>query len=785
MPDHLSKKILTHIADRRYEPRQAEALAKDLGVRPDQLELFRETLDRLIHEGQVVLGSSQMLALPPPGPEMVGTFRGNKRGFGFIVPNSMVEHGDLFVPASRTGGAMNGDIVRARVCHEARRGRQEGKSPYTGSVVEIIQRSDRRYVGQLAKRGSLWVVMIDGDWAHPPAIVRDPDAKNAKAGNKVVIELVTYPDGRDAAECVITEVLGKNGEPDVETRAIMRTHGLEEKFPDAVQAEAREAVRSFDASKKQAGREDLTGRFICTIDPPDAKDYDDAIGIDRLDAKREKDGAAYELSVHIADVSAFVPIGSALDEEARARGNSVYLPRRVIPMLPEVLSNGVCSLQEGVPRFCKSAFLRFDAEGKVVGQRFANTVIQSAKRLTYLEAQALIDGDQEEAARHTKSESGYPAELKGCLEAMNELAIVLRRRRMRDGMIVLELPEVELIYDDDGRVINAEPEDDAFTHKIIEMFMVQANEAAARLFDGLEVPAIRRVHPDPQVYSMKELGHFARVAGYTIPERPTRFELQGLLKASHGKPAQRAIHMAVLRTLSRAEYSPAPLGHFALASEHYTHFTSPIRRYTDLLIHRLLDAYLEVGGGEPGAKAKAVAKKMADHANWLDEPSLVEAGKHCSSTERNAEQAERSLRNYLVLDLLSRHVGDEFEGTVTGVTGSGVFVQLDRYLVDGFVAIAELPGFISGVSRPRWNLNRRTGQLEEQTSGVRLSLGDRFVVRVVLVEPAARRLDLAVMKQVGGGPGQGAAKGKKKAKKTKKGAKQAKPAAKKKRARRR
>ncbi|MEM1099680.1 MAG: VacB/RNase II family 3'-5' exoribonuclease, partial [Planctomycetota bacterium] len=481
-----------------------------------------------------------------------------------------------------------------------------------------------------------------------------------------------------------------------------------------------------------------------TIDPPTAKDFDDAISIEKLTPGDEKDGAAWELGVHIADVAAFVLPGSALEAEAYVRGNSTYLPKRVIPMLPEVLSNGVCSLQPDVTRYAKSCFIRYDRKGKPLSSRFAKSVIKSAKRLTYLEAQALIDDNLKEAIKHCREDSGgttkYPRELIQKLKQMDELAKTIRGRRMDEGMIVLGLPSVELVFDEAGRVVDAEPEDDAFTHTIIEMFMVEANEAAARLFDKLDVPMIRRTHPEPDAHDVSELKQFARVAGYNIPSRPNRKELQQLLDAVRGKPQQQAVHIAVLRTMTKAEYSPNLIGHFALASEHYTHFTSPIRRYPDLIVHRGINAALEALAEHPKNK-KAVTRKLDEDSAVPEFDKLVEIGRHCSTTERNSADAERELRNYLVLELLAEHLGDDFAGTVSGVTGNGVFIQIDKYLVDGFVAVRELPQ----LPQDRWRFNRATGALVAERSGKTITIGDRFTVRIASVDLARRQMDLAVV----------------------------------------
>jgi len=754
MPERYTHRILSHVTDRRYRPKHAKELAQDLGVPDEDFNDFRTALDQLLDDEQVVLGDADAIALPPPGREMTGKFRLHERGFGFIIPESPTEHGDLFVPPEHTNNAMTGDTVRARVIHNKSRAGGD-RSPYTGRILEIVERGNNIYVGNLDKRGKQWVVEADGKSMSTPIIVRDPGAKDATRGDKVVVELTKFPDDGEWPEGVITEVLGEKGEPSVETQAVIKAFGLPEEFPGQVQEEARASAARFDEDRVPEDRDDLTDTLICTIDPPDARDFDDAISLRKLEGgdprKSDFPGAAYELGVHIADVSYFVRTKTALDDEARQRGNSTYLPRKVIPMLPELLSNGVCSLQEGVNRNAKSAFMYYDNGGNVVGQRFGSSVIRSRKRMTYLEAQALIDGDLREARRHAKTEPHYPSEVIQLVKRMDELARLIRKRRFRDGMIVLELPEVELIYDDSGRVTDAEPEDDAFTHKIIEAFMVEANEAVARLFDNMDVPMIRRIHPDPDALDFGDLRSFARVAGFNIPAHPNRNELQELLDSVRGKPAQRAVHLAVLKTLSKAEYSPMLIGHFALASEHYTHFTSPIRRYPDLIVHRALAAYLEERdkSGKTGGKRKNANKRLgkavAEHPQVPGEQELVEMGKHCSATERRSEKAERDLTAFLVLQLMADHMGDDFAGTVTGVTGGGIFIQLDRYLCEGFVKTTDLPGPDS----ERWNLNRSTGQLVAQRSGRIIQLGDTFNVRVANVDPARRKMDLTILETKG------------------------------------
>ncbi|RMH12455.1 MAG: VacB/RNase II family 3'-5' exoribonuclease [Planctomycetota bacterium] len=756
-------RLLAHLSHEGYEPKGREALAAELGAMEDRDE-FLAALDDFHREGLIDIdsnGAVRLASLPDRG-ELTGTFRGTSKGFGFVQPDNPVREGDIFIPAELTGGALSGDRVRIVFSRDRKRERYAGLGKqFRGEVVEILSRKRSNFTGEMVRQGDRWLAYPDGKEITDPIIVRDASSKNVKPGDKVVLEILEYPDNGALAEGVIVRVLGEAGAPDVETAAVIAAYGLPGPFPDECLQQARQVTRLFDEEidrwEKEGPpalsmRNDVTGRFdkskrefVLTIDPPDAKDYDDAISIRRLPADQ---GGGWQLGVHIADVAHFVEPDTPLDLEARERGNSVYLPRLVIPMLPELLSNGICSLQEGVPRYAKSAYIRYDSRGNVRAEGVASSLIQSAKRLTYLEAQALIDGDEEEARRHAKTEPNYTDELFTALHEMNQLARAIEARRHRQGMIHLELPEVVLLFDENGKVIDAEKEDDAYTHTIIEMLMVEANEVLARLFEGLRVPLLRRVHPEPAPSDVDHLQKAARVAGFTIPKSPTREEIQALLDATRGTPAARAVHMAVLRTLTKAEYSPAAIGHFALASGAYSHFTSPIRRYPDLTVHRALAEYLRLtdnGQNRPKTdrEKRALGARLRDRLP--DEATLVEIGRHCSQTEENAANAERELRQFLVLQLLAEKIGEEFTGVVTGVVPRGVFVQIDKYLADGMIKREDLPGDVTRSNKPpRWQIDQRTGALVDVHSGRSFNMGDIVRVTVSAVDLARRQLELLI-----------------------------------------
>jgi ribonuclease R len=733
MSEQVQSKILNHLKSANYRPVKPQTVADQLKLADGKnYHAFRDALRELMHAGRVVAGASGTVMLPTERSQeglILGAYRHNKRGFGFVVPTDPSGHEDLFIPEGHNNGAMGGDIVRAKITNKSHR---DGKAMFTGKITEIVERTQKRFVGSLAKISGEWVVLPDGNMLTEAILTPDAASRHIKIGTKVVVELTTYPgESGDKPKGVITEVLGAAGEKDVDLKAVIVQFNLPGEFPDEVKQQARAAIDSFDPEVEREKRLDLTDQIVCTIDPDDAKDYDDAISLRQL-----KNGY-WELGVHIADVSYFVPEGTALDLEAAERGNSCYFPGYVIPMLPEILSNGVCSLQEAVPRLCKSAFITYDEDANPVGTKFANTIINSRKRLRYKEAQAILD--RAKIIPHPQGDrtiKDYEPDVVELLFQMDTLAKRLHKRRLANGQITLDLPDTELVLDEEGKVVDAVPEDQSFTHTLIEMFMVEANEAVARLLDSLGVPFLRRTHPEPVGDSADRLRNFVQVAGFKLPKDLDRKAIQTLLASVKGKPESFTINLAVLKSLTRAEYSPKPIGHYALASEFYGHFTSPIRRYADLTIHRLLDRYFEAREKPEHAGGKKRKKKIVLH----DVPSfdqLIELGKHLGFTERRGDDAERELRQVKLLELLKNHVGEEFPGTVTGITNFGIFIQLQTYLIDGLIRYENLLD-------DWWDVDDRHGVVRGQRTGTKIGIGDQVIARIAKVDPARRELDLII-----------------------------------------
>lgn len=694
-------RIIKLLKKNGYEPLKLAHLAKAIGVSPENYEQFKTDFDQLRQAGHVIIGAKNLISLPSLSGQIVGTFRANPKGFGFVTPQQANTHGDLFIPPDATLEAMNGDIVIAKV---KKQGKRDGQMKYAGEIIEIIERAKNKFVGILLKHPEGWIVQPDGSGFTEPISVDDVTAKNAIEKDKVIVEILSYPTEKYLARGVIIEVLGKAGRYDTEIKAVIHQFHLPGEFDRECIEQSRQAASKFNPEKVK-GREDITDKIIVTIDPPDAKDFDDAISL-------EKDSEGnWVLGVHIADVSHFVTVDSPLDNEAKLRGNSAYLPGKTIPMLPEILSNGICSLQPQQKRFTKSAFITYDGNGDIISRRYANTIICSTQRLTYLQADGILKG-------HTKDTKPEVIRL---LRNMETLSRVIEQRRTANGMLHLEMPETELILDKSGQVVDATPADTSYPHTMIEMFMVEANEAVASLLDKQNIPFMRRIHPDPDILSTKNLTRLIKAFGYSLPKNPDRKDIQNLLDSVKGQDSSLAVNIAVLRSFEKAQYAPDNIGHYALASRHYCHFTSPIRRYADLLVHRVLDLYLH--------------NRVEDARNDSASQNLTEIGKHITFTEQEAESAENELKTVLILQMLSKKIGETINGVVTGLTNFGIFVQCKKFGIEGLIRMADL-------GNDSWKYNDKSQSIVGQHSGICIRMGQSLQASITSVNIPARQLNL-------------------------------------------
>ena len=714
-------RILAHMKNHHYHPVKTRALARFFDIREGDYPRFRHLVREMVDEGEIVVGTHRTLLPAPPEKKpargtFTGVFRLNPKGFGFLEPDDPAMTDDVFVPAPDTLDAITGDRVRARRVKRA--SRRPGQLPYTGRILEVLARGQTRFVGTYRLRGAAGTIKPDGGLLHDDIPVPDAAASGARPNDKVVFELLKYPAQNQRAEAVIVEVLGPRGDPGVDTLAVIRQYDLSDEFTEETLEAARAAAQRF-TDEEAARRTDLRDLLTITIDPEEARDYDDAVSIEPLD------GGAVRLGVHIADVSFFVRPGEPLDVEAYKRGTSAYLPTLVLPMLPELLSNGVCSLQEGQDRLVKSAFIHLDRDGRVVRTEFANAIIRNKKRLTYAQVNQVLD-----EGRHDVVEP----DVLQLLQEMNGLARRLLSRRRRDGYLELDLPAVDLVFDELGQVVDAQPEDQSFSHKIIEMFMVEANEGVARHLAKRRVPIMRRIHEPPNEDKLANMARFLKSCGHAIKDPQKRSSIQKLLKETRNTPAAYPAHVAVLRSMMQAKYAVSDEGHWALASDRYCHFTSPIRRYPDLSVHRAL-ARAEGWDGGPRSQRSPRRRGQAG----AEEPALAaleESAAHCSRTERRAEAAERELTKVKVLTLLEKHIGEEFTGVVAAAAEYGLFIGIPKYLIEGLVHVTDLRD-------DTYSFDTGTCALVGRRSGRKVRVGDTIRVVIASVDIPRRELDLS------------------------------------------
>lgn len=709
----MQQEILEHMHRPGYKAVKATGLARQMKIPKSKLPDFHAAVEDLVESHRIKETGKGILRPLAAANMLVGTIRRGGGGAGTFYPHEPPEwlrHADLKVSRNDMQGAHTGDEVLARVL-----ARRAGGGKRCARVEEILQRATKTFVGTYKEIDGQGFVQVDGTAFHDPIAVGDPGAKGAQPNDKVVIEMLRFPMSSLPGEAVLTEVLGPRGQPGVDTISVIHEFALPHEFPDEVLQEARDVAAAFNP-KDLKNRRDLTQETIVTIDPVDARDFDDAISL-----RRSRNGH-WHLGVHIADVSHFVPRGGKLDEEARNRGTSVYLPDRVIPMLPELISNGLASLQQGKVRFTKTAQMEFTGEGIPVHAEFFNSAINVSKRFAYEEVLPIVKYPDE-------FKSKVNAKIRGLLLRMHEFAMILRKRRFEQGSLELDLPEVKVELDSDGRVVGAHETVHDESHEIIEEFMLAANVAVAQDLADRGLPYLRRVHGDPAERKLRSFAEFVEALGFRLKRYQSRTDLQKLLNEAKGKPAEHAVNYALLRSLKQAEYSVSDLGHYALAFEDYCHFTSPIRRYPDLTVHRLYESLFE-GKKRPRETDEVMIERLA---------------KHCSITERRAESAERTLTRMKLLSYMKDRIGEKLEAVITGVESFGIFCRGVELPVEGLLHVTALD------RGDFFDYDRSAMSLTGRRRGKRYRLGDRIQVEVVRVDIDRRELDFRLAN--GGKPG--------------------------------
>lgn len=700
------ERILAYMESEGYVPIKRRDMRAMLSVPQEDREKFENLINELIAEGRVFETKKGKLASPKDLQMATGTFIGHARGFGFVTPDAGGE--DIFIPASETMGAMQKDRVLYKMLHKAEKGKKAD-----GVIVRILERGQQRIVGtfEAGSKGYGFVVADDKKIAKDIFISRE-NTKGAVTGHKVVVEITDYGEDRRNPEGKVIEILGHINDPGVDILSVIRRYELAVEFPEEVYAEI-EHLGTEVAEADKKGREDLRDLLTITIDGADAKDLDDAVSLKRLG------NGNFELGVHIADVSHYVRENTALDKEAYARGTSVYLVDRVIPMLPHKLSNGICSLNPHVDRLALSCLMEVNGRGEVVSHRILESVINSDYRMTYTAVREILEDG-------TPALLEQYAEILPMLEDMEELRQILGEKRRKRGSVNFDLPESKIILDENGKPIDIKPYEKSIATNMIEEFMLVCNETIAENSFWQEMPFMYRSHQEPDEDKLEKMEQFLRGFGYYLRKKDGEIhprELQKVLQKAEETDEERIITRMVLRSMMQARYTAENGGHFGLAAKYYCHFTSPIRRYPDLEIHRMIKKMLH---GELDEKASVYyRRKMPDWA------------KHCSKQERVAEDAERDTDALKKVEFMEDKVGQIYEGIISGVTNWGIYVELPN-TIEGMVALSQMDDDYYEFDEKNYCLR---GRRKNRT----YSLGDVITIKVARANIEKKQLDFALV----------------------------------------
>ena len=703
MEENRKKKIVALMKEPSYVPMKEKELACLMQVQAEERAELKRLLQELLLEGKIQVNRRGRYSVPSV-PPVIGTFIGHQKGFGFVEVEGRRE--DLFVPAAKTNGACHQDTVEVRLLGGYPGGRQEAE------VVRILARGMTQVVGTFQQNRSFGFVIPDNSRFGRDIFIPKEKAGGAVTGSKVIVEITDYGGQGRSPEGRIAEILGHINDPGVDILSIVKSCGIPDSFPEEVLRQAEHAAAPAKEESEElpelSDRMDLRDLPMVTIDGEDAKDLDDAVSLYR------KDGS-YHLGVHIADVSHYVKEGSALDAEALRRGTSVYLADRVIPMLPHVLSNGVCSLNAGENRLALSCLMKLNAQGEVVDYTIAPSVIRVDERMTYTSVASILEKeDPQECARYERFVPMF--------RDMAALSALIRENRHRRGAVDFDFPESRIRLDEEGHPVEIVPHERNTATRLIEDFMLLANETVAQHFYWMQTPFLYRTHETPDQDKMRRLATFVYNLGYSMKigqEEVHPKELQKLLEKAEGTPEENLIGRLTLRSMKQARYTTQCTGHFGLASRYYCHFTSPIRRYPDLQIHRIIKEQLS---------GRLDEARIAHYEAILDS-----VASQTSRSERRADEAEREVRKLKMTEYMERHIGEVYEGVISGITSWGLYVELPN-TVEGLVHVSSLP-------RDFFQYDEASCEMRGTKTDACYRLGERVRVQVRFADRFTRSID--------------------------------------------
>lgn len=709
MDDQLKQyidRILTYMKDEAYKPLTVKELEAEFAIGDSEdFKTFVKALVEMEEKGLVVRTRSDRYGLPEKMNLVRGSLSANAKGFAFLIPEE-AGMDDVFIPPHEINGAMNGDTVLVRVSATSSGSRREG------AVVRIVERAVDQVVGTYSESKHFGFVIPDEKKLADDIFIPKNASMGAIEGHKVIVKITSYPENRKNAEGEVIQILGHKNDPGVDILSIIYKHDLPLNFPDEVMEQANSVPETID-ERGIEGRRDLRGETIVTIDGADAKDLDDAVALTKLD------NGNYKLGVHIADVSHYVKEGSAIDKEAYDRGTSVYLVDRVIPMIPHRLSNGICSLNPKVDRFTLSCEMEINQQGEAVSHEIFPAVIRTTERMTYTDVNKILL-EKDEALRD-KYEPLVPM-----FELMEELQGVLQEKRKRRGAIDFDFKEAKVLVDDEGHPTDVVIRERSIGERIIEEFMLIANETVAEHFHWMDIPFLYRIHENPKEEKLQRFFEFVTNFGLVVRGTGNDIHpraLQDILDAVRGKPEDTVISTVMLRSMQQAKYDPESIGHFGLSTKFYTHFTSPIRRYPDLIVHRLIRTYLFEGKTDSATREKWNAR-------------LDEIATHTSSRERRAVDAERDTDELKKAEYMEDKIGEEFEGMISSATNFGLFVELPN-TIEGLV-------HVSYMTDDYYHYDERQFAMIGERTGNVFRIGDEVTVRVINVNKDEQSIDFEI-----------------------------------------